>query len=194
MSQPPYGGAPKAPVLYIKPRNTLAENGDPVFVPTGVAELEVRACLALVVGQTACNVASERALEMIAGYVIVNDVSVPHTEYYRPAIRLKCRDGFCPIGPRVVPSASVRNPDALTVQVFIDGRRESSASTADLINPIAQILSDVTEFMTLSPGDVLAVSVGFPAPRVQAGQRVRIEIDEIGVLENPFIAAEAVRT
>jgi 5-oxopent-3-ene-1,2,5-tricarboxylate decarboxylase/2-hydroxyhepta-2,4-diene-1,7-dioate isomerase len=194
MNQPPYGGAPKAPVLFIKPRNTLARDRDAVVVPADIAELEAGACLGLVIGQTACNVPSERALDVIGGYVIVNDVSVPHADYYRPAIRLKCRDGFCPLGPQVTPSASVRNPDALNVRVFIDGRMASSASTRDLVHPIAQILSDVTEFMTLSPGDVLAVGVGFPAPRVRAGQRVRIEIDEVGALENPFGAAEAVRT
>jgi 5-oxopent-3-ene-1,2,5-tricarboxylate decarboxylase/2-hydroxyhepta-2,4-diene-1,7-dioate isomerase len=194
MSEPPYGGAPKAPVLFIKPRNTLAHDRDPVVVPAGVEALEVGACLGLVIGQTACNVPSERALDRVGGYVIVNDVSVPHTDYYRPAIRLKCRDGFCPLGPRVMPASSISNPDALNVRVFIDGRLESSASTADLVHPITQILSDVTEFMTLSPGDVLAVGVGFPAPRVRPGQRVRIEIDEVGALENPFVAAETGRT
>lgn len=194
MSEPPYGGAPKAPVLYIKPRNTLANNGDPVVVPSDVEELEAAACLGIVMGRTASNVPRERALSFIRGYVVVNDVSVPHTEYYRPAIRLKCRDGFCPIGPSVVPRASVAEPDALNVRTLVEGRLECTASSADLIHPIAQILSDVTEFMTLSPGDVLAVRIGFPAPRVRAGQRVRIEIENVGVLENPFVAAEATRT
>jgi 5-oxopent-3-ene-1,2,5-tricarboxylate decarboxylase/2-hydroxyhepta-2,4-diene-1,7-dioate isomerase len=123
--------------------------------------------------------------------VIVNDVSVPHADYYRPAIRMKCHDGFCPIGPSVVPGALIGNPGALNVRAFVDERLQSSASTADLVSPIEQILSDVTEFMTLSPGDVLAVGVGFPHPRVRAGQRVRIEIENIGVLENPFVAAGA---
>jgi 5-oxopent-3-ene-1,2,5-tricarboxylate decarboxylase / 2-hydroxyhepta-2,4-diene-1,7-dioate isomerase len=194
MSEPPYGGAPRAPVLYIKPRNTLANDGDSVVVPTGAEELEAAACLGVVIGQTACNVPRERAFSVIGGYVVVNDVSVPHAEYYRPAIRLKCRDGFCPIGPSVAARVSVANPDALNVRTLVDGRLQSAASTADLIHPIAQILSDVTEFMTLSPGDVLAVRIGFPAPRVRAGQRVRIEIDNVGALENPFVAAEASRT
>jgi 5-oxopent-3-ene-1,2,5-tricarboxylate decarboxylase/2-hydroxyhepta-2,4-diene-1,7-dioate isomerase len=193
MSQAPYSGAPKAPVLYIKPRNTLARNGDAVAVPAGVEELEVNACLGVVIGQPACDVPEERAMGVIAGYVIVNDVSVPHADYYRPAIRHKCRDGFCPIGPAVVPGAAVGNPNALNVRVIVDDRLQSSATTADLVQPIEQILSDVTEFMTLSPGDVLAVGVAFPAPRVRAGQRVRIEIGKVGSLENPFVA-EGTRT
>jgi 5-oxopent-3-ene-1,2,5-tricarboxylate decarboxylase/2-hydroxyhepta-2,4-diene-1,7-dioate isomerase len=123
----------------------------------------------------------------------VNDVSVPHADYYRPAIPMKCRDGFCPIGPSVVPSASVRNPGALIVQVFVDDRLQGSASTADLMSPIEQILSDVTEFMTLSPGDVLAIRVGFPHPRVRTGQSVRIDVAGIGSLENPFVPEGAQR-
>ena len=192
MPQPPYGGAPKAPVLFIKPRNTLANGGDAVVVPAGVDELEVRACLGIVIGQPACHVTKERARDVVGGYVIVNDVSVPHADYYRPAIRMKCRDGFCPIGPSVVPSTRVDDPGALELQVFVDGRLQSSASTADLVSPIEQILSDVTEFMTLSPGDVLAIGVGFPPTRVRAGQVVRIVVDNIGTLENPF-TAEGVR-
>ena len=191
MGQPPYGGAPKAPVLYIKPRNTLARSGAPVVIPAGVEELEVNACLGVVIGQPACNVPRERAREVIAGYVIVNDVSVPHADYYRPAIRHKCRDGFCPMGRSVVASASVGNPNALSVRVFVDDRLQGSATTADLVQPIEQLLSDVTEFMTLGPGDVLAVGVVFPAPRARVGQRVRIAIEKVGVLENPFDAESA---
>jgi 5-oxopent-3-ene-1,2,5-tricarboxylate decarboxylase / 2-hydroxyhepta-2,4-diene-1,7-dioate isomerase len=191
MTRAPYGGAPGAPVLYIKPRNTIADSGDVVFVPSGVEELEVLPCLGIVIGQPACNVPKERARDVIGGYVIVNDVSVPHADFYRPAIRMKCRDGFCPIGPSVVPSALVDNPGALNVRVFVDGRLQSSGSTADLVSPLEQILSDVTEFMTLSPGDVLAIGVGFPPARVRAGQVARIEVENIGALENPFVAKGA---
>ncbi len=131
-------------------------------------------------------------MTVIGGYVIVNDVSVPHADYYRPAIRMKCRDGFCPIGPSVVPSALVGNPGALECAGF---RRRSTAEFTRpppiSVSPIEQILSDVTEFMTLSPGDVLAVGVGFPPARVRAGQIARIEVENIGVLENPFIAEGA---
>src|SRR6185503_11068790 len=143
MSQPPYNGAPKGPVLFIKPRNTLARSGDAVVVPSGVDELEVSACLGIVIGQTACNVPRERATAFVAGYVVVNDVSVPHADYYRPAIRHKCRDGFCPMGPAVVP---VADPDSLNVRVFVDDQLCGSATTAALVHPVGQILRAVTEF------------------------------------------------
>jgi 5-oxopent-3-ene-1,2,5-tricarboxylate decarboxylase / 2-hydroxyhepta-2,4-diene-1,7-dioate isomerase len=116
----------------------------------------------------------------------VNDVSVPHRSYYRPSIRCKARDGFCPLGPHVVARSAIANPDALTIRVYVDDELRQSASTAELVRPVARLLTDVTEFMTLSPGDVLTVGVAAPAPRVRAGQRARIEIDGLGRLDTPF--------
>src|SRR5580765_3784360 len=84
VNHPPYHAPPKAPVLYVKPRNTLAASGDPVPVPAGVIELELEASLGLVIGRPACRLEEASALEFIAGYLIVNDVSVPHRPYYRP--------------------------------------------------------------------------------------------------------------
>lgn len=183
----PYRGAPRAPVLYIKPRNTLAVSGSPVRVPPEAPELEVGACLGLVLARAAARLAEGDALEYVAGYLIVNDVSVPHASYYRPSIRHKARDGFCPLGPRVVPRAALADPGAVTLRVFIDGVLRQSASTADLLRPAAQLLAEVSEFMTLAAGDVLALGAAFPAPRVRPGQVARIEIDGIGCLENPFV-------
>jgi 5-oxopent-3-ene-1,2,5-tricarboxylate decarboxylase / 2-hydroxyhepta-2,4-diene-1,7-dioate isomerase len=187
VNRPPYNGAPKAPVLYIKPRNTLAADGEPVAVPPGVAELEIGASLGLVIGRPSCRLREDRSLESVAGYLIVNDVSVPHLPYYRPSIAFKARDGFCPLGPCVVPRAALANPDALTIRVYVDGKLIQTASTSQLVRPVAKLLAAVTDFMTLLPGDVLAVGVASPAPRVRAGQRARIEIDGLGRLENPFV-------
>jgi 5-oxopent-3-ene-1,2,5-tricarboxylate decarboxylase/2-hydroxyhepta-2,4-diene-1,7-dioate isomerase len=178
----PYKAAPVAPVLYIKPRNTLT---GPVVVPPEVEELEIGACLGVVIGRTACALSADTALDFVAGYLIVNDVSVPHSVYYRPSIRFKARDGFCPTGP-VVPRAAVPNPDGLQVRVFVDGELRQSASTSELVRPVARLLADVTDFMTLSPGDVLAVGAAAPAPRARAGQKVAIEIDGVGRLETSF--------
>ena len=187
LSAPPYGAAPRAPVLYIKPRNTLLSCGAPVRVPRGVAELEVGATLGVVIGRPACRLDEGTALESIAGYLIVNDVSIPHLPYYRPSIPQKARDGFCPLSCTVVPRARIANPDRLGIRVFIDGELRASANTDALVRPVARLLADVTEFMTLAAGDVLAVGVAAPAPRVRAGQRARIEIEGLGVLENPFV-------
>ena len=178
-------------MLYIKPYNTLAAGGEPDAIPPGVEELENGATLGLVIGRAACRLAEADALEHVAGYVIVNDVSVPHLPYYRPSVHCKARDGFCPLGPRVVPRAAVASPDALIIRVYVDGELKQTATTSHLLRPVARLLADVTDFMTLSPGDVLAVGVAAPAPRVRAGQRVRIAIDGLGLLESPFVAGAA---
>ena len=191
INRPPYNGAPRAPVLFIKPRNTLAADGDPVVVPAGVAELEVGASLGIVIGRPACRLSEADALEHVAGYLIVNDVNVPHSSCYRPSIPFRARDGFCPLGARLVPRAGLANPDDVTIRIYLDGELRQTTTTAELVRPVVKLLSDVTDFMTLSPGDVLAVGVASPAPRARAGQRVRIEIDGIGRLENPFVAGMA---
>lgn len=191
VSQPPYKEAPKAPVLYLKPRNTLAASGDPVAVPPGVGELEIGATVGLVIGRPACRLTAQNALEHLAGYLIVNDVSVPHPSYYRPSIPCKARDGFCPLGPQVVACAAIADPDALTIRVYVDGELRQTASTAQLLRPVKRLLAEVTEFMTLAPGDVLAVGVAAPAPRVRPGQQASIEIDGLGRLENPFVRGVA---
>ena len=187
--QPPYNAPPRAPVLYIKPRNTHSVDGRPVEVPVGLEALEIGACLGLVIGKRACHVRVAEALSYVAGYLIVNDVSVPHDVFYRPSIRLKARDGFCPMGPAVVPRERIANPDALVLRTFVDGVLVQEASTARLLRSTAQLLADVTEFMTLAPGDVLAVGAARPCPRVRAGQTVEIRADGLGTLSNPIVAA-----
>lgn len=189
--QPPYKAPPKAPVLYIKPANTLSAPGAPIVVPAEVEALEIGAALAVVIGRTACRVAPDRALDHVAGYTIANDVSVPHASYYRPAIRFKCRDGFCPLGPELVERGRIADPGALGLRVFVDGTLAQENSTAHLIRPVAQLIADVTDFMTLAPGDVLLTGVPERAPRARAGQRVAIEIDGLGRLENPLVAEAA---
>lgn len=191
LDSPPYQAPPRAPVLYLKPRNTLAADGDPVRIPAAVSELEVGACLGIVLGRTACRLTEEGALDHVAGFLIVNDVSVPHPDYYRPAVRYKARDGFCPLGPRVTARAAAGDPDALVIRTYFDGMLVQTAGTADLIRSTARLLADVTEFMTLAPGDVLAVGAAAPAPRVRAGQTVAIEIDGLGTLTNRFLPEAA---
>ena len=185
---PPYKAPPRAPVLYVKPRNTLSHHGADVLVPADAPLLEAGGTLGVVMARTACRVSEAEALDFVAGYTVLNDISVPHDSFYRPSLRFKVRDGFCPIGPTVVPRSQVANPDALQIRVEVDGKRVQQASTADMIRPLARLLAEVTEFMTLQPGDVLAVGVPHGAPRVRAGQTVTIEIEGVGRLQNRFVA------
>jgi 5-oxopent-3-ene-1,2,5-tricarboxylate decarboxylase/2-hydroxyhepta-2,4-diene-1,7-dioate isomerase len=187
----PYKAPPKAPILYIKPRNTWAQSGDTVVVPSDTHELQMGATLGLVIGRTACKVTAAHALDHVAGYVVVNDISVPHDSFYRPSMRFKCRDGSCPIGA-YVPRDAVANPDALAVTVAIDGVVVQHTDTGGRVRSVAQLLADVTEFMTLNPGDILSIGVAAHAPLARAGQRVTITIEGVGQLENMFVAEELV--
>jgi len=190
VNAPPYKTPPRAPVLYIKPRNTLVGHRQPVVVPADVPEVEIGATLGVVIGTIACRIAERDALSFVAGYTVVNDISVPHESYYRPSLRFKCRDGFCPIGPAVVARKLVSDPNSLDVAVGIDGRIVHRSRTDRLIRPVARLLADVTEFMTLRPGDVLTIGVAAGAPRARAGQRVTVSIAGVGELETPLVAAE----
>lgn len=188
----PYKAPPKSVVLYLKPRNTLAGPGDAVGVPADAPELELGPSLGLVIGRTACRVSEAQALAHVAGCVIVADIGVPHASFYRPQVRFKARDGFCPVGPRVVGLSALGDLGRLAIRVHVDGRLAFESSTAGWIRSPARLLAEVTDFMTLAPGDVLMTGVPHGAPRVRAGQRSVIEIEGLGRLENRFVAmAEA---
>ena len=188
-SQPPYKATPKAPVLYLKPRNTLVGPGAPIRIDDPAGELEVGAALGIVVGRTACRVAEQDAMDCVAGYLIVADCILPHDSYYRPAIRFKARDGSCAIGPKVTARADIADPDALGVRILVDGRPVHSAGTGGTFRSVARLLSDISEFMTLAPGDVLLAGVAAGSPRVGAGASLAIEIDGLGRLETRVVAA-----
>jgi 5-oxopent-3-ene-1,2,5-tricarboxylate decarboxylase/2-hydroxyhepta-2,4-diene-1,7-dioate isomerase len=188
MNATPYLAPPQSVVLYIKPKNTWTACGTPVVLPASVREVEIGATLGIVIGATACRVSETRAFDVIGGYTVVNDVSEPHSSVFHPAIRQRCRDGFCPIGPWVIARQEVATPDALDTRIFINGELRATHSTANLVRPVARLIADVSAFMTLSPGDVLLTGVSGNAPRARAGDRVRIEIDRVGILENLFVA------
>jgi 5-oxopent-3-ene-1,2,5-tricarboxylate decarboxylase / 2-hydroxyhepta-2,4-diene-1,7-dioate isomerase len=191
VNQPPYKAPPKAPILCIKPRNTHNGHGGNIVVPHGVAELEMGASLGIVIGRTACRLTEADALSAVAGYTVCNDVSVPHASYYRPSMRFKCRDSFMPLGPWIVAAHRVPQPDALAITVSIDGQARQRSSTAGMLRPVAALLAAVTDFMTLSPGDVLMLGVPAGAPGARVGQRVSITIAGVGTLENQLIAEAA---
>jgi len=183
----PYQAPPRAPVLYIKPANTWAAWGNPIALPPSLAAVEVGAALGIVIGTTARGVSEHEAFDCVAGYTIVNDICEPHASLHRPAIRQRCRDGFCPIGPWVIARHEVASPDTLTLRVFVNGELAAENTTANLIRPAARLIADVSEFMTLAAGDVLLAGVPENAPRARAGDRVKIEIEGVGALENEFI-------
>ncbi|HEY4805511.1 MAG TPA: fumarylacetoacetate hydrolase family protein [Paraburkholderia sp.] len=190
VNAPPYKAPPSAPILYLKPRNTLAGHRARVAVP-GREGLQVGASLGIVIGRTATRVAAHEAFDYIAGYTLVADISVPHASVYRPSVRFRARDNFCVIGPAVVARRHVANPDQLAIAVNVEGRPASGATTASCVRGVAQLLADVTDFMTLAPGDVITLGVPHGAPVVQAGERATLSIGDWAPLEIEFVAAGA---
>lgn len=180
--QAPYNAPPKTAVWFIKPRNTLIRAGDAIPHPQGEQVLS-GATVALIVGKTASKVSPEQAADYIAGYALANEVSLPEESFYRPAIKAKCRDGFCPLGEL----AAVDNVDNLTIITEINGREADHWNTADLQRNAAELLSALSEFATLNPGD--AILLGTPHSRVplQPGDRVRILAEGFPPLENPVV-------
>lgn len=187
----PYKGAPKAPVLYLKPTNTQCGESEPLLVPVDTDAMEVGASLGIVIGRTACNVPVDSALDYVAGFTVVADLSVPHAKFYRPSLRFKVVDATCAVGPGVVPTTSVKNPDELKVTVVVNGVVAQAASTSGMSRGVSKLVADVSEFMTLSPGDILMLGVAANAPLVRAGQVLSIEIESVGTLRKKVEGAKA---
>ncbi|CAG9220961.1 2-hydroxyhepta-2,4-diene-1,7-dioate isomerase [Burkholderia vietnamiensis] len=188
---PPYGRPPQAPVLYIKPANTHACDGAAVVVPAGVEALEIGASVAVVFSRRATRVPAAHAFDYLHGFTLASDVSIPHPDYYRPAVRFKCRDGFCPLGRDIVPAHALADADAIALSVRIDGAAAAAASTATLIRPVRELIADVTAFMSFDAGDVLLLGVAGGAPHARAGSAIEIAAAGLGTLRHTLIAEQA---
>jgi 5-oxopent-3-ene-1,2,5-tricarboxylate decarboxylase/2-hydroxyhepta-2,4-diene-1,7-dioate isomerase len=186
--QPPYKAPPKAPVLYVKPRNTWVASGGVVPVPADAPALVFGASLAVVIGRAACRVSAADAPDHVAGWLLVGDVFVPHEVFYRPSLRWRVRDGFCPLGAAVMPRAAVPDPDRLTLTVAVDGHVVHEAGTGERVRDVATLIADVSAFMTLQPGDVLMTGVAHGAPLVRAGQVVHVSAPGLAPLDARFVA------
>jgi 5-oxopent-3-ene-1,2,5-tricarboxylate decarboxylase / 2-hydroxyhepta-2,4-diene-1,7-dioate isomerase len=144
MHQLPYKAPPQAPVLYIKPANTWSMNGAVIAVPTRVPEVEIGATIAMVMWSNGSN--------QQVRYVLMNDLSIPHSSFFRPPVKFKCLDGFLGIGSRTI---ETDNPQDFKLEVRVNGELVQSLDFSHLVRPATQLLTDVSEFMTLRDGDVL---------------------------------------
>lgn len=189
----PYNQPPRAPILYVKPANTWIGEGDVIPLPAGESVLQPGVSVGIVFGRPAVRVPEAHALDYVAGYCVIDDVRLPHESYYRPALKQLCRDGFCVIGARVVPRAQVGDVDKLTLRTYVNGALRHEASTRDLVRPIPRLISEISEFMTLAPGDILMAGVPHGRPEARAGDCVRVEVEGLGHVENPVIEESRLR-
>lgn len=167
MTQDPHKAAPKAPVLYVKTANTFCPAGQDLLLQDGVSKVDIGATLGLVIGAQA----------QVVGAVLMNDWTVPHTSYYRPPVKFRCRDGFLGL-PQQIKPGQVQDWAALQVAVRRNDEVMQILDLREMMRGIPQLLADVGEFMTLQPGDVLMVGTDCLAdgtrPRAKAGDRVEI--------------------
>ena len=194
MNEPPYKAPPQAPVLYIKTANTWSACGATIAMPARAPEVEIGASLALVIGTPAHQVSTDHALAHVGGYVLVNDLSLPHASYYRPPVKYKNLDGFLGIGPRCATPDEVGDPNRLRLEVRVDGQLQQTVDLGRMLRPAAQLIADVSEFMTLRHGDVLLLGLGDRRPLARAGQHVEIRaagLDALGVLTNTLVQEAA---
>ncbi len=176
----PYKAAPRAPILYIKPANTIAWEGSSVPVPAEPGQVHIGATIGAVIGQRATQLTRGTALGVLDGFCIVADISLPHQSYYRPAIRERCRDRFCPIGTTLHDAGFA--PDQALISVSINGSMVEQRTLADSVRPLEQLLIDVTEFMTLQAGDVLLLGLSDQPPVAHAGDRIEVGVLGLGTL------------
>ena len=174
--QVPYKAAPQAPVLYVKPANTWARSGDPVVLPPSATQVEVGASVAMVIGAPAFGRAIGKAQTTVAGYVLVNDLSLPHTSFFRPPVKFKCLDGFLGLGPVCVPVSEAGDPSGFQIEVHINDVLRQTVSFTDFVRDAETLLADVNAFMTLHPGDLLLLGCGANRPLAAPGDRIDIRM------------------
>jgi 5-oxopent-3-ene-1,2,5-tricarboxylate decarboxylase/2-hydroxyhepta-2,4-diene-1,7-dioate isomerase len=177
MNQPPYKAPPKAPILYVKTANTWSESGRPIPVPERVPEVEVGATVGMVIG----------AENDIEGFVLMNDLSVPHESFFRPPVKFKCLDGFLGIGPALRDAQEVADPSQFKLQVRINGLLKQSVDFSQTVRGAAQLLADVGAFMTLAHGDVLMLGCDAGRPRARVGDRIEISAPGFELLAHTLV-------
>ena len=187
----PYKAPPQAPVLYVKPRNTLAAGGAAVSAPADPGMMEIGATLGIVFGRAACRVREADALAHVAGWLMVVDLFVPHTQVYRPNVRLRARDASCLLGAELLPRAALADPDAAAFDVSVDGGRPQRALMTPTTRRVATLIQDISAFMTLHPGDVLLLGTRFGAPVARIGQHFSVDGGPLGRLGGQVVAEAA---
>jgi 5-oxopent-3-ene-1,2,5-tricarboxylate decarboxylase / 2-hydroxyhepta-2,4-diene-1,7-dioate isomerase len=187
LNEPPYKAPPRAPVMYVKTSNTRAGEGAKVAVPAQPGVVCVGGTLGLVMGPGATRLSRTNALAHVRALVIASDLCLPHESVFRPAVRLRCRDGFCPLSAEL-PPALLSQLASVNITIRLDGVVAHERSLSTLVRDAAALLADVTEFMSLAEGDVLLLGPPEAAPLARADQRVEVQVPGLGTLQHALVA------
>ncbi len=178
---------PAEPLLFLKPPSAMIGADAAIQRPMGYERVDFEAELGVVIGKRCTRVSPEDAGFIIAGYVCVNDITVRDLQRAEGQwTRAKGFDTFCPIGPRLVSGVS---PDNLQIVSRVNGETRQCSSTADMIFSVPQLVSFVSEVMTLEVGDVITTGTPEGVGNLAPGDVVEIEIETIGTLRNSVVAA-----
>ncbi|MSP55042.1 MAG: FAA hydrolase family protein [Myxococcales bacterium] len=179
---------PEIPKIFLKAPSAVIYEGDPIVIPPGTQRVDHEAELAVVIGQRASRVPRARALEVVAGYTICNDVTARDFQRADGVFaRAKGYDSFCPLGPVLVAGI---DPSNLTISCWVNNVRRQHSRTDQLVFDIATLIAFVTDIMTLYPGDVISTGTPAGVGPLLPGDVVTIEIEGIGRLTNPVVARD----
>lgn len=191
---------PAEPVVFMKADTSASGPMDAVQIPHGSTKLDWEVELGVVIGTEARYVDEADALKHVAGYCVVNDISERafQIESTGQWVKGKSHDTFCPFGPVLITRDEVPDPQALGLWLSIDGEKVQDGNTSTMIFSVAHIISYLSRFMTLRPGDLIStgtppgVGLGFKPPRyLAAGQTMRLGIDGLGEIAQTVVALEA---
>jgi 5-oxopent-3-ene-1,2,5-tricarboxylate decarboxylase/2-hydroxyhepta-2,4-diene-1,7-dioate isomerase len=179
------------PLIFLKGPNAIAGHRAATIRPGGVKFMHYECELAVVIGRPARRVAAEAALACVAGYTVANDYAVRDylENYYRPNLRVKNRDGATLLGPWLVDAADVSDPMGLDLRTTVNGTVTQRGNTRDMICDVGRLISHLSSFMTLSPGDVILTGTPEGVVDVKPGDQVVTEIEGVGRLVG-FIEAD----
>jgi 2-keto-4-pentenoate hydratase/2-oxohepta-3-ene-1,7-dioic acid hydratase in catechol pathway len=191
---------PKYPVVFAKLTSSLANPGDPIFLPIDAPdEVDYEAELAVVIGKTARHVSIENALDHVLGYTCANDVSARDCQQRRDIqwMRAKSFDTFCPLGPSLVVDSKL-DPNSLPIRSKLNDKTMQNSNTEDMCFSVPTLISYLSQHFTLLPGTVILTGtpegVGFaqsPPVYLRDGDTISVEIDGLGKLTNSVIREES---
>ncbi|WP_349410159.1 fumarylacetoacetate hydrolase family protein [Pseudalkalibacillus sp. SCS-8] len=180
---------PKEPVLFIKPNSSIVGHKAPVYYPDGATYMHYENELAVVIGKEGRNIKKEEAMEYVKGYTIANDVTVRDfvNNMYRPPVRAKGHDTFGPMGPYFVDKDDIPDVNNIELRSYVNGELRQQGNTKDLIYGIEELIEFISSFMTLEENDVIWTGTPKGISHVYPGDKIRLEIDYLGALENEIL-------
>ncbi|HET8975900.1 MAG TPA: fumarylacetoacetate hydrolase family protein [Solirubrobacterales bacterium] len=188
---------PAAPTIFAKFRNALAAAGDEIALPRASEKVDYEAEIAFVIGRRAKEVSADAALDHVAGYTLLNDLSARDLQFATPQwMPGKVFDGSAPCGPALVTPGEAGAHDAIDFKLELNGEMMQDASTSDLIFSVPELIAHLSSWMTLEPGDIVATgtpsgvgSVRKPRVWLQPGDEIAISSPTLGRLETRLRAA-----